>query len=655
MRSVWRVACVRIPRFPIGAVWRGAWGAKPRAGSASPPGDAQLALPLALPFPFPPASPGPGTRAGSASARGASGEAPGSAATPTPGDDALAASWDAGWDERPLALAAPPARPAARAAHPTHVDSHAARPLELGGAARLRAVSKGAAQRRVRHGMTVAEARALCAELEVGVWDDVAIASATDRVTAALLEASPQVTPVAGRPGTWWVGAAGFDGIGGERELLRALLALARRWHPDARVAIAGSCVAACAATWDARQGRRGGTQPGRLVPPGEDAAYLATAPLELIPIADELREALVSLGIRSVGAFAALDLADVERRWGSAGMLAWRLARGEDARRPVLARAESPRSVEAELASPAETMEPALFLVRAALESLVRALVAEGKGATALAITLTLDSARSALPTGVTAHTVTREARLPHPVARVAPLWEHCRSLLERWQLSAPLCGVTVSVVRTAAASAEQGDLLAGSWRDPGAADAAFARLRAELGPGSVVRPAARDEHRPDRAGAWVDVVGTQRDSALGRVPAEGGRMHSALNGCGSRRNGDGESPPRRDRAVRGGPPKVVFAQSRRAPSPDEALRLLETPEPVEVEYSAGVPSAMWWRGSRLAIERAAGPERRAGDWWKEGYARDYWRCVGAAGDWMLFLGGDRGARGWYVQGWYD
>ncbi len=476
--------------------------------------------------------------------------------------------------------------------------------------------------------MTVAEARALCADLEIVDWDDDVIARAVDVVTAELLEASPQVTPATGKPGTWWVGASGFDSIGGERELLQSLLGIAGRWHPDSRAAAASSCVAAYAGTWgqvpDAclvlgqklEKGKRNEEKYPVIVPLDGDAAYLAAAPLGLIPMEEELREALRSLGITTAGSFAALEPADVERRWGDTGLLAWRLARGEDRRRPVLARAEREWRVEVELATPASTLEPALFLVQGALGRLVRELAADGRSAAAIAITLTLDDARSALPTGARAHTITREVRLSRPVARVEPLMEHCRALLDRWTLSAPLCGVTVSVVATATASGEQGNLLDMSWRDTGAAEAALARLRSELGPDSVVRPAARDEHRPERAGEWVED-----------------------RGGGSWGLGMGEN-------------------NSQAPTPYSmscaALRLLETPEAVDVEYSAGLPAAMWWRGSRVAIERAVGPERLTGDWWNNGYERDYWRCEGESGDWMLFSD-DTGEQKWYLQGWYD
>ena len=46
MQSLWRVACVRIPRFPIGAVWR---AARSGALATQKAGDAQLLLPFTPP------------------------------------------------------------------------------------------------------------------------------------------------------------------------------------------------------------------------------------------------------------------------------------------------------------------------------------------------------------------------------------------------------------------------------------------------------------------------------------------------------------------------------------------------------------------------------------------------------------------------------
>ncbi len=544
--------------------------------------------------------------------------------------------------------------------------------------------------------MTVSEARARCASLQIRPWDDVAIADEVRRVTAALLAASPQVAPVAGAPGIWWVGASGFDASGGETVLARTLHDIVRRWHPKARVAIADSCVAAWAATWDMRRdARREAEHPGRrdpvIVIPGGCAAYLAQAPLGLFPMDDDLRESLDALGIRTAGRLAALAAEDVERRWGSMGLRAWRLASGDDPRRPVLARLESPRSVSAELSPSVTGMEPILFLVRAALDRLARELVADGRAAAIVAITLTLDDARGAIPGSGRAHTITREIRLPRPMARVAPLLERCRALLERWELTAPVCALTVTIPASAPSTGEQGELLDPAWRDPAAADAAFARLRAELGPRAIVRPVARDEHRPEHAGDWVEVE-AEDDASQARTDIQtrnGNRRQAGI------RHTDGSvaecatAPEGRDRdrvpslaprRQHGIPPDTAAPEPGRAvwspsvamhpsttPIPavppafelTAAFRHLESPEPIAVECVGERPRALWWRGRRLHVRNAIGPERLTGDWWKDPYVRDYWRCDHGESAACLLIYRERNpatdTNDWYAQGWYD
>jgi protein ImuB len=217
-----------------------------------------------------------------------------------------------------------------------------------------------------------------------------------------------------------------------------------------------------------------------------------------------------------------------------------------------------------------------------------------------------------------VRAHTVTREIRLARPVARSTPLFERCRALLDSWTLSAPTIGVAVSIVAAAPLSGEQGDFLETTWRDGAAVDAALARLRAELGPNVVVKPVARDAHVPEKTGSWVEDPTIAPAASLARQR-------------------DGMSVDQ------------LTLSARR----DPAIRLLESPESVFVLCDDGVPRAVTWRGRRLTIERAVGPERLSGDWWDDGYRRDYWRCESAFGDFVLYL--DRMDDQWWVQGWFD
>jgi protein ImuB len=217
--------------------------------------------------------------------------------------------------------------------------------------------------------------------------------------------------------------------------------------------------------------------------------------------------------------------------------------------------------------------------------------------------------------------------------------LLEHCRALLERWPLPAPVTGVAIAITATARTAGGQGELLASGRRDDAAAAAAAARLAAALGSDAVVRPAARDAHAPERAGTWVPVGEEEPATA-----AQRGTFADA------------------------GPSRAMTMSER-------ALRLLQPPEAVEVEHAAGIPCAMWWRGARLPLHRVQGPERLSGDWWRDdAYRRDYWRCESETGSFVVFQdhagrgatelpgpqGPEDGPRGsdsdaWFVHGWYD
>lgn len=454
----------------------------------------------------------------------------------------------------------------------------------------MRMASAGARAAGVQPGMTLTAARAAAAGLDIRPWDDRLVARAVTAVTAELVEASPQVTAAAGAPGVWWIGASGFDGLGGERALLHRLLALARRHHPHARVATADSCVAAHVATmlrWpDGRALHR--------VPPGGSARLLRRAPISLIPMDDDFRASLVALGLATAGALAALPAGHVETRWGEPGLAAWRLARGEDHRRPVLASVPAAPMVVVELPDPVATLEPVLFLLTPALERLVRDAARQGQAIAAVVLALTLDRAPAA----------ELLVALARPVARTAPLFDQCRAALEACRLDAPVRALAITVREAVPLPDEQGDLLRPAWRDPAAMEGVLARLRAGLGAEAIVRPLRADEgHCPEDQGRWAD-----QPAAGAAAPVDAARP---------------------------------------------AMRILSPPAPVAVRRREGAPAVVRFEGRRWVVTRAIGPERLAGAWWAESYERDYWQCDTPRGTLLLYHA--RGTGRWFVQGWHD
>lgn len=477
---------------------------------------------------------------------------------------------------------------------------------------RIALATRHAASLGVLQGMSISAAQAVCAGLEVRPWDIQCVRHAVHRVSADLLALSPQVTPE--HPGTWWIGAGGLRGAArkhagqpgsSEVRMVAAVRAVGVRWHPGARAGLASSCVAAQAATWLQR--------PAHVVA-GSDQRFLQRVPLCLIPMDAGLRETLGALGLTVAGELAALDPGDVEQRFGPPGLAAWRLARGEDHRRARLLVPVPDDTVELELPVPADTLEPVLFLVRAALGRLVDLARAEGRAIARLDVALRLDLAALALQEGTAQGTpVAITVVMARPLARLEPLYEQCRAALEGVAMPAPVTGLVVRVVERVPARGEQGNLLHTGWRDPAAADAAFARLRAVLGPGTVVRPVMQDRFAPERRGLWDDRAGgtneAGRTNAAGRAgtPGSGASLASTL-------------PAR--------------------------FRLLHPAESITRDSST-----FTWRGRAWPITGQSGLERLSGDWWSDPYARDYcsWDSDG-----VRFLA-YRSNAAWFLQGWWD
>ncbi len=341
-------------------------------------------------------------------------------------------------------------------------------------------------------------------------------------------------------------------------------------------------------------------------MPSGGDQALLAHAPLSLLPMDAELRETLTALGLGTAGQFAALDAGDVEQRFGPAGLAAWRLSRGEDQRRPTLALPVPDDTVAIELPTSAETLEPVLFLVRAALGRLITQVASDGMAVAALEVELKLDESP--------ARSASRRIALAFPLARLEPLFEQCRAVLEDWTLEAPVLGVVVRITERARPSGEQGDLLRTGWRDPAAAEAAFARLRAALGVDTVVRPASRDGFAPERRGAWEEGRYQEMKSPAALPPLSRGAREAS------------------DVAI-----PVILPPSCASSSRPSA--------------STSMPTAFTWRGRRWPISERGSVERLSGDWWASPYSREYSSWTSEATAFVVFLSGGT----WSVHGWYD
>ena len=240
------------------------------------------------------------------------------------------------------------------------------------------------------------DAQSRCPEVLILEHDPAAEARAFEPVAASLEALTPRIEIT-------YPGACAFPTRGpsryhgGDRALARRAAALVSHTlsgRAPVRVGVADGPFAAALA---ARRHRRAAAvarseDMALVVPPGESPAFLAPIPVTVLadeggPAGAALVDVLERLGVRTLGALAALPLAEVVGRFGAEGLRAHRLAGGEDGRPPVTAPLPADWTLSAELDPPAERVEAAAFVARGLADDLHRRLAETGSACTRLVV----------------------------------------------------------------------------------------------------------------------------------------------------------------------------------------------------------------------------------------------------------------------------
>ncbi|MFD1827254.1 MULTISPECIES: Y-family DNA polymerase [Mumia] len=250
------------------------------------------------------------------------------------------------------------------------VDLPRGAPIALFEHGEVRACSASARADGVRRGQRMRDAQARCPELVTLDYDPGLDVRAFEPVLAAVEEIAPGVQPL--RPGTCAVRVTGPGRYFGGEEHAAAVLAerLVELGVDDVRFGVADAVFAAEQA---ARQALPQGSV---VVPPGEAGAFLRDLPVGVLDRPD-LVSLLQRLGLRTLGAFAALPQTDVRTRFGDDGTLAHRLARGVDDRPFAGRRPPSDLEREVTFEPPLEDAEAVAFSVRRTAETFVSAVAA--------------------------------------------------------------------------------------------------------------------------------------------------------------------------------------------------------------------------------------------------------------------------------------
>ena len=384
------------------------------------------------------------------------------------------------------------------------------RPVAVLHANRVVACSAAARAEGVRIGQRRRQAEAACGGLTVVARDPDRDARAFEPVVAAVAALCPLVEVV--RPGLVAFAARGPARFFGREAALARLLAEA----VDGAVGIADSLFAATLAA------RR-----GRLVPPGETAEFLAPLPVADLETSgveemDRLVGLLERLGVRTLGALAALPAPRVLARFGGPGAAAHRLARGLDLRALDARRPPDDLTMTTELDPPVERVDTAAFAAKALADRLHEALAERSLQCTLVRI----------------------EAESEHGES-LSRCWRHdgtfsSAALAERvrWQLDGwisgppgqrPTGGVSLLRLVPEEVVADQGSQQ-GFWGGVAEADRRAARVLARvqglLGPGGVLTAVVEGGRAPGervRAVPWGDHRGPLRPLGLpwpGQVP---------------------------------------------------------------------------------------------------------------------------------------
>ena len=317
--------------------------------------------------------------------------------------------------------------------------------------------------------MALRHAEHLCPQATFVLPDEEAVVRIRELLSAALYDLAPVVE--VRDEGVSWLDLEGVVGWGESiREMRRRLLKAIGR---EPRLGLAPGPFSARLAAATAR--------PGKLMRVEDGREFLAPLPSHVLPLDSEQLERLDLLGLRTLGAVAAIGPRELESQLGRDGRHAVMLARGLE---PDLLEAWRPpmfTSAHRQFGDPVEDREALLFVARALCGDLAEELGLRGAGAKHVRVTLGFESADSE----------SRESIVRHPLSSQAELFGLVGAWIKEWQPKAPIAELWIELPVLEGAGRRQLRLWAGGDGSSEEVTAALERLQERFGDDVVLKPA--------------------------------------------------------------------------------------------------------------------------------------------------------------------
>ena len=321
----------------------------------------------------------------------------------------------------------------------------------------------------VAPGMALRQAEHLCPQAVFVLPDEEAVVRIRELLSAALYDLAPVVE--VRDEGVAWLDLEGVVSPGESiREMRRRLL---KAIGCEPRLGLAPGPFSARLAATSAR--------PGRLMRVEDAREFLAPLPSRVLPLDSEQLERLDLLGLRTLGAVAAIGPRELESQLGRDGRRAVMLARGLE---PDLLEAWRPpmfTSAHRQFGDPVEDREALLFVARALCGDLAEELGLRGAGAKHVRVRLGFESAGAE----------SRESIVRHPLSSAVELFGLVGAWIKEWQPKAPIAELWVELPVLEGAGRRQLRLWAGGDGSSEEVTAALERLQERFGDDVVWQPA--------------------------------------------------------------------------------------------------------------------------------------------------------------------